>query len=362
MSTLGMAAIAANAGLDAYDRRTQQQDQQQREGQRFDWESQRAKADLSTLDDRVKQQRTAAQLGAAQAQAGLDILPKQNALANTQLDTQQAAADGAKARQPDELVAQANQAKVQSILSQFNVDNTPRQIAQAKAQGALSEADVYVASMAKLGDLLSTNDPNTVIRFMNNMNDSGIFGTNTHAPVAKVGIVQDHKGGDNVFVASDAQGKPIVQIRAKDLQRIVESTKKADFKTVNAGDSLVRVQGGQATPVYTAPESATSKGAKASGTGPLERDVNYLVSAHGMSQDQALAHLNQAKSMSREQFILKGISDMQAMGRKPSEDDINQMGGLFDRAVGRQAPGKPASNSPDAGNMDPRIKSLIGLP
>lgn len=357
MSKLGLGLIAA----DSYFREGDARQLREQQGQRFEWEKQRATADLSTLDDRAQAQRAQAKLQTAQNTAGLGLVDKQTNLANTTLDTQQAAADAAKARQPEELAAQADQAKVGALLARFKLEQTPAEMARARANGTLTDADIYTTSVVKLASLLDSNDSNEVVRFMNGMNEAGVFG-NKHAPVVSVGI-QSGKDGESMFVAKDAQGKPVMQMSASAMKRIRDRATKADFKTVNAGDSLVRVQGGQVESVFTAPESEKSRSAAAAKTGPLERDVKYLMSDHGMTNEQALAHLNQAKAMSRDQFILKSVQDRISMGKKPTEAEIGEFGAMFDRAVGRSAPGKPAqSNSSPPANMDAQIRSLIGIP
>lgn len=333
MSTLGLGLIAADSAI----REQQAIKQRDQADQRFDWERQRTEADMSTLPDRTDAQRAQAQLQTAQSKSELGMVDARGKLASSQLGLAQAEVDGAQARQPDEIAAKADRAKVANLLSSFDLENTPHVIAQQKAQGTISDADIYVTSISKLADLMGSNDQAAVVRYMNGMNDAGVFGQK-HAPVAKVGIVQGKDGG-NVFVASDATGKPVMQMRAEDMKRIRDSVGKTDFKTVNAGDSLVRIHGGKAESVFTAPESERTKAAAAAKTGPLERDVNYLVTQHGMTQQQALAHLNQAKTMSRDQFVLKGISDAMAMGQKADPDEL---GAMFDRAVGRGAPGRPA--------------------
>ncbi len=96
--------------------------------------------------------------------------------------------------------------------------------------------------------------------------------------------------------------------------------------------------------------------------------MSYLVTQHGMTKDQALAHLNSAKTMTREQFILKSVQDSIAMGKKPTSEEVANFGALYDSA--RQAPATsraapataPTSNSPAPANLDPQIKSLLGIP
>lgn len=356
MSSLGLSLMAANSAMDAVDA-AKVKDQQR---QRFEWERQRNEADLSTLGDKTDAAKSGYQLQSKQNTANLGLVDKQTENATAKLDMESSELNAAKLRQPDELAAKADKAKVGALLANFDVENTPRELAAKKAQGVLTDADIYVASIAKLADLMSTNDQASVMRYMNGMNDSGVFGAR-HEPVASVSVVNDKTNGP-VFVARDANGKPVMQMTADSIRRVRASLGKTEFKSVNAGDSLVQIKGGTVTPVYTAPESTKSRGAH---TGPLERDVDYLVNQHGMSKEQALAHLNSAKTMSRDQFVLKSVQDSIAMGKQPSKEQVADFGALYDSATSSTKPGLPApsgSNSPAPANLDPRIKSLLGIP
>jgi hypothetical protein len=349
MSKLGLALIGGSAALNEFERLEDRDTARQRAQKRFDWESQRADSEMSTLPDKTAADRSGYQLRGKQNNANIGLVDAQTENAAKELKLQGAGLDAAQKRQPDEIAAQANKAAVAKTLSEFDVENLPRVIAEKKLQGTFSDADVYTTSVSKLADLLATNDQNAVIRFMNGMNDAGVFGKQ-HAPVASVTIKQDPTTKENVFVATDAAGQPVMQMGAGQMKRIRDSVGKTEYKTVNAGDSLVAMKGGQVTPVYTAPESAKSAAAK---QGPLERDVGYLVNQHGMSKDQALAHLNSAKTMTREQFVLNALKEKAASsyGYKPSQKDADDFGNLYDsvrRGGATGQPGTPAAQ-PKAG-------------
>lgn len=351
MSALGLALIGGSAALNEYERLEDRDTARNRAKQRFDWEQQRAQSELSTLPDKTAADRSGYQLRDRQNNANIGLVDAQTENAAKKLEIEGAGLDAAKARQPDEIAAQANKAVVAKTLSEFDVENLPRVIAEKKLQGTFSDADVYTTSISKLADLLAINDQNAVIRydqnavirFMNGMNDAGVFGKQ-HAPVASVTIQQDPTTKENVFVATDASGRPVMQMGASQMKRIRDSIGKTDLKVINAGDTLVGVKGGQATPLYTAPESAKSAAAK---QGPLERDVNYLVTQHGMSKDQALAHLNSAKTMTREQFVLNALKEKAASsyGYKPTQKDADDFGAVYDSVRGHA---KPAAGTPQA--------------
>lgn len=343
MSKLGLALIGGSAALNEYERLEDRDTSRQRAQKRFDWESQRAESELSTLPDKTAADRSGYQLRGAQNNAGLELIGQETENAKKAQSIRSTELDAAQKRQPDELAALANKAAVAKTLSDFDVENLPRALAEKKLQGTFSDADVYTASISKLADLLATNDQNAVIRFMNGMNDAGVFGKK-HAPVSGVTISQDPTTKENVFVATDSAGQPVLQMSASQMKRIRDSV-GTEYKTVNAGDSLVALKGGQATLVYTAPESARSAAAK---QGPLERDVGYLVTQHGMTKDQALAHLNSAKTMTREQFVLNALKEKAASsyGYKPNQKDADDFGTIYDSVRKNSQPqGAPAPQS-----------------
>ena len=351
------------AALDSYYKEGDARVQRERATQRYDVERKKAEAELSVLPDRTEADRTGAQLRTKQNTANLGLVDAQTQNAKDRLTLEQGDLQGKLERQPDEQAAAANKAEIAKTLSEFEVADLPRVIAEKKRAGVFSEVDAGTTAIAKLADLIKVGDSNQVITFMNSMNDINEPGKRK-APVAAVGITTDEKTGEKVFVANDASGKPVMRLSQSQMQRIRDSIGKTEYKTVNAGDSLVALKDGKATPVYTAPESDKSKATK---QGPLERDVNYLTSAHGMSKDQALAHLNSAKTMSREQFILKSVQDSIAMGNKPSEADVSNFGTLYDSARRSASPGLSnatgaQSNTSAAPTMDPQIRSLLGLP
>ena len=348
---LGLGMVGANAFFD-----------QQRKLEQYDYEKARRESELSTLPDKTEADRSGYQLRGKQNNANIGLADTQAENAKKKLELEGAGLDAAKERQPLEQAAALNGAEINKALSEFQVQDLPRVIAEKKRAGVFSDADASVAAIGKLAELIKLGDQGQVVTFMNAMNEAKDPGQRT-APIAGVGIQQDPKTGEKLFVATDANGAVVTKVPHSHMQAVMNSLGKSEFKTVNAGDSLVQIKGGVATPVYTAPESARSAAAK---QGPLERDVGYLVTQHGMTKDQALAHLNSAKTMTREQFILKSVQDSIAMGKKPTSEEVANFGTLYDSA--RQAPATqkpaaaPASNSPAPANLDPQIKSLLGIP
>jgi len=311
---------------------------------------------LEDAPDKAAADRSGNQLRAKQNEAGLSLVDQQTGVTRQELANRGADATTRGLTKDAERATAINNAEIGKTLSEFQVTDLPRVIAEKRRAGVFSEADAATAGIAKLADLIKIGDSNQVIAFINGLNEASGA---ARPRVAAVGITEQN--GEKVFVAQDANGQPVMQISAGQMQRIRDSFGKTEYKTVNAGDSLVALKDGKATPVYTAPESAKSQANK---MGPLERDVNYLTTTHGMTQQQALAHLNSAKTMSREQFILKSAQDSIAMGKKPTDQDMADFGALYDRAQRAQQPGlnNTPSNSTAAGTVNPQIRSLLGIP
>jgi len=319
-------------------------------------------AELSVLGDKTAADRSGYQLKAGENTQGLELLPGATANKKTAQGIETADLNAKAARQPKEIATANAKAEVAKALADFDVADLPRVIAEKQRAGIFSEADAGVAAVVKLSDLVKAGDPNKIVTFMNAMNDINPP-EKRKAPVATVGVGQG-ANGEKTFVAKDAAGNTVFQISAAQMQAVRDSVAKTEVKTVNAGDSVVTVKDGKVTPVYTAPESDKSRSAK---TGPLERDVGYLMKSHNMSQQEALGYLNSAKTMSRQQFILKSTQDKIAMGGKPTDTDIAEFGRIYDRAqakpgLGTPTPGTPGSNNAPTGTVDPQIKSLLGLP
>ena len=364
MSKLGLALAGTAAGLREYER-LKDKDRRQgiederlaRQGERFDWERQRAQSELALLPEKEEAERTGHRLKGQQNMQALGLVDLQADNARKRLELEGMGLDSAKTLQPLESAARFNKAQVSQALSAYDVADLPRVLAEKKMQGAFSEADVSIAHFAKLGQIVRMGDSNQALNYINAVND-------TLPPEKRKGRavtlqVQPGQQGEKTLIAKDAQGNITYQISSKHMEQaasLLGGGAKTEYKTVNAGDSLVAIKGGQATPIYTAPESERAASAK---MGPTERDVEYLVRAHGMTPQQALSQLTSSKSMSRQQFVQKMIAEKAAANYnyKPSQQDIAEFNALYE-SIQKE----PASNSSPQATLDPKIKSLIGIP
>jgi len=378
---LGLGVIAGNS----FFREQQAQEVRDREAQRFGWEKQRAEAEMGLLPDKTAADRSGYQLRGAQNQAGLETLPGQteNTLAqqritstelagtasrqptveatkNVQADVSLANAKAEKEMQPDQITQKKNVAKIAAATSGVDVENLPATLKKMRVDGAISASDVDLTVGAKLYDYIQGGDQNSMIRLLNAQKRASDDPRITGMPdVAAVARAKDANGVEYI-VLKDAQGnqiatKPIDQLKAaKDLMT------KYEYQKLDEGDSLYRVDSrGNVTLAATAPTTAGGKKA-----GPMERDVNYLVNTFGMKDTDALAFINQGKTMSKAQFILKAKQDLIAIGdqNKIGPDFEKQMSDMYDRSIEASKP--KGSNSSPAPKLptNPNVKGLLGIP
>ncbi len=388
---LGLGLIAA----DAFVKENQAQDIRDREKQRFDWERQRAEAEMGLLPDKAAAERSGYKLRSGQNQQGLDLLPGDTANKITEqgnrgqrltyekdrIPTEEATNDTKATiglnqaaneliNQPDKLTQQNNVQKIATALSSVDVDELPRTLAQKRLTNEVSQADSDLMIGAKLSDLIDAGDQNSIVRLLNaqkaTSQDPKIAGMPNAASVSRA----TDGNGVEYLVIKDAQGKQIMAKPVESFRAAKNALAKITYEKVDAGDSMVRVQGGKVTPVYTAPESAKSLSAK---LGPLERDVTYLTSRHGMTDQQALDYMRSAKQMTKQEWMNRALIERGKLG-DVSKDDIKALSDMYDNAqkyslpaaapAAAPAPAPASSNSSGNPriNPDPKFRSLLGLP
>lgn len=323
MSGLNLGLAAADAYYRADDARVLRE--QQRE--RFGWDKQRTEADLSTLPERTEANRSGYQLQAAQNRANLDIVP--------------------------------NQAAVAKALSEFSVEELPSRIAQMRQQRIFSDVDAQTAGVAKLADLIQMGDPQQITSYLNAWRKTNP--TNMKADVAQVGFTKDEKG-ENVFVALDAQGNPVMQMSAGQIQRIRDSLGKTDLKVLKPGDTLVGVKNGRATNMATGPVDPQLIKGLGKQNSPAEiQTMNWLIENKvAKDQKQAWDMVRSSREKTRSSFVLDYVSKNAMPGMDPKKV-ADQAGIIYDE-LRRGDADTGQSNSTSTSTLDPRVNSLIGLP
>lgn len=273
-------------------------------------------------------------------------------------------------RQGQEQKTQGMKLDMAEKSTQADDDQLSRKLIMAARQGLLDENSQRTIFNGVFAQKLKGRDKQSALDWANSVaKEEGIApGTNGHSytditPVMP-GQDQNMPGGGFYMVGTDASGKPVNipfpdEKLTQDAQALKSNGKYLGIHN-NQGDVFTL---NEATGAFKQVYAGDKKLASKTHMGPLERDVNYLVDAHGMSKQQALSHLNSAKKLSRDQFVLKSLQDMAGMGKRATNDDIEAFGKLYDSAVSS----KPQSNpSPKATLSNPSAstaaRSLLGLP
>lgn len=322
MSEINLGLASADAYFKADDARVLRE--QQRE--RFGWDKQRTESDLSMLPDRTEAARSGYQLQSAQNKANLDLVP--------------------------------NQAAVAKALSEFSVEELPSRIAQMRQQRIFSDVDAQTAGIAKLADLIQMGDPQQITTYLNAWRNTNPSVMKTD--VAQVGFTKDDKG-ENVFVAVDAQGNPVMQMSASQIQRVRDSLGKTDLKVLKPGDTLVGVKNGRATAMANGPVDPALAKSMGKQNQPAEvQTMNWLIENRvAKDQKQAWDMVRSSREKTRSSFILDFVSKNAMPGQDPRKV-ADQGGRIYDEL--QRANGAQQSNTSQTNTLDPRVNSLIGLP
>jgi hypothetical protein len=334
------AFIGTDAALQSFINTNRALEADAQSAQRFGWEKQTAEAGLSTLADRTAAADSGAQLQNAQNQAGLSLVQPETRL---------------KAAQTQSLY---DKARIESALSDADFAELPKKIMALHQKGVLSQAETGGMALSTLANMIQAGaDDGEVKEYMNDWNEASGQPRN----IASVGI--ETVNGKKTLIARDATGNVITSRTADELkaaQRLFGGGKSyaPKLQSVTPGASLVQTNPatGKVETVYTAPESGTQKAQKQS---PMERDVNYLVKAFGMTPAQALDRLQSTKSMSKEAYVMKYVQDSRAMGRTVSKDDIKAVADEYDAIQNLDSASKAANRaarSPRTAKAQPALK------
>ena len=401
---LGLALAAGNA----FFKEQNAQDIRDREKSRFDWERQRAEAEMSVLGDKTEADRSGYKLRSGQNAAGLELLPGDTANRLAEQELRGGELAGAKERQPEELEAKSinagidlgtargrrdrqpteeatknvqadmglaqaqaeqemqpgkiTQAKNANIvateLSQVDVNNLPRMVAEKVMKSELSATDGALMVAAKISDLIDAGDANSIITLLNAQKKYSTDPKVQALPdVASVSKAQDANGTE-FLVLKDAKGATILS-RPIDIYRQAKTAlAPTDVKAVDAGDTLVTTRGGKVVSTFTAPESQKSLNSK---QGPLERDVNYYVREFGLTKEQAIERINSTKGKSREDFVRDAVQK-EAIGNETPEQlraKAAKWSKFYDDVKGTAG---PKSNSGAKSTIPkPQILDALGL-
>jgi hypothetical protein len=351
MSGLSTLINAGAGAIDGY------RDQQYTQNAQDALQEQRAN---QALKDAAAQQTYQPQAQAAVAQAGLSqaqntaqtgLVPQQAALASTNLDTQQSAASTALQNQPLANQTATNQATTQAALTGAQATNAPQQAGDMQLQQAQADQQAHVTALTGLYSSMREG-PQAAQQYVQKVADSGTYPNMQGKQIGQVGLTAD---GQN-FVAQDSDGNQVFTLPVSALQQAYKMSIPTKFESVPMGGTLVGTQGGQVTSQTTAPvpDAMANKY-----VAPEVQMTKYLQSGNSkMTNAQAFAMVNQAKTLSREAFVQQGLPNMLTIGgAKDANDATQKLLTAWDQM--HPTPGlsqMPGSNT--SGN--PNIDSLIG--
>ena len=139
-----------------------------------DYEQRKRAAELSTLDDRVAAERTGFQLRAGQNQQGLDLIPGDTAIKQTQQKTSgiQAGmglsnAQNEQSNLPQTQEVKNNTLQGQVLQSRADLELLPEKIRQASVSGQLSGQGQSDMVLGTLGQLIAGQDKDGALNFAN---------------------------------------------------------------------------------------------------------------------------------------------------------------------------------------------------
>ena len=296
--------------------------------QRFDWEAQQAPA-------LIKARNAANALTSAEAGIGLSTAPQRTENArlkqaneNIGLQADNAAAD---------LTAQqrVNEATVGLRGSESTLRSQPVEQAIAEMARIGQAEEQSRAFRGHLGNYVANKDYAGAMRLVNAVFNNQVVFPHTNGRKA-LGIDEVKKGA---VLGKDARGKPImadadgVFVRDSNGQGTLftnESLGQAMREKQNPGTfKAVQADNGNIVSFDTTSGKAST-----------------VIKGSGfMAKELALAHLKQAKTMTREQFILRSVQDIIAIGRKPTGEEVANLGTLYDSV--RQAQSQPVGEAVD---------------
>lgn len=340
---LGMRA--ANAAFQEFDAQ-QVRDQRKRE---WDAQNKRTDSELSMLAEKADADRTDYLMRAARNRSGLELQPSRQRVEQGRLTEEEQGQQfretlrpsleayernkmgAALERQPIELQAAAANAQSERSKARINQadttvaeENIPNRMTQGRQKHAVDDYSHHTQTVASLAQSITSGDAESTLKLMNGLNEAKPEGQRVK-PAVRLGTIN----GGKTLIALDADGNqtggPL------DIGQMQQMASQGQAVKLKAGETIGTFGKGGFTPSYTAPDPSGS----VTKQGPLQRDVEYLKNYHGMTNEQALAHLSAAKTMTRDQFILAAIKEKAAKGfEQPTRKDAEEFGALYDSVQG----------------------------
>lgn len=345
---------AANAAFQEYDA------QQVRDQRRREWDAQNKRTDseLSLLADKEAADRARYKFRTAEDSAGMATIPFKSQYdqgyytgqINDQKfrESQRPSIEAYERnkreaelrRQPIELEtaginAQTGQlqARVNQADAQVAEENIPNRMTQGRQKQAIDDYSHHTQAVSSLAQAIASGDAASTLKLMNGLNEA-LPEAQRVKPAVRLGTID----GGRKLIALDADGNQTGG--ALDVEQMKQMANQGKVVQLKPGETIGTMGKGGFTPSYTAPDPDGAKTRQ----GPLQRDVEYLKTYHGMTNEQALAHLSSAKTMTRDQFILSVLKEKAAKGfDTPTQKDAEDIGILYDNAQRQPSAAKPQS-------------------
>lgn len=364
------------AAINAYDQAMNDVEKRQR----FEWERQRAEAELSNLDAKARAERSGYDLSAGQNRAGLELLPswknaqESNYNETTGANQEEAVArpgrvsntlkqqgmesyglDRASARQPTEEDVKDTNARAQTLTSQSTLDNLPDQLQTAAMKGLIDKQGVHEVMQGIVADFIGKNDKQGAINFMNKSAEKGGVGRKV------VDIQQTQTGYKFIDADGGAHEMPVADIyRAR--QMYLQKLNAGKYKFLAAKDGSV-VAGnentGRADVVYQGNPNTMNQEHQ-----PAEVKTAEWLIKNGAAKDanQAWAMVRSAKEKTRSEFVMDIVSRNAMYGQDAKM--AQQAGAIYD-TIKESEGSAPTQNTQKSNNPqgDTLLKKLnIGVP
>ena len=367
MSFAGFALGAANAANSFTDTMEAQRLRDQKR-QEWEWEKQRAAAEMSLLGDATEAKRSGYKNDASRNASELDLRP--GLTANTRTRTQQEAIglERAGARQAQvedtkdtEAATASSTAKVNQGVADQNLALLPQTLGQQLIENQISLAEAGKKANGALATIVDQGDNTTALSFINNMRKNApkdTYWANITADAAKVGTIPNPADpNDKLFVAMDANGNQVMAISVAKLRALSNPTKDV---VVPHDSTIVGIDGqGKVTPKYTAPSTPGALSGKLPAHAQL---IEYYRNNLGFPTDKAVRFASRLNDMSPRNALWEGYKEIVKQSGEPRSETERAQYYAKSRAAVEMAFGKGAlDDDPYANPNGSGVKFVEGL-
>lgn len=320
-----------------------------------DYEQRKRAAELSTLDDRVAAERTGFQLRAGQNQQGLDLIPGDTAIKQTQQKTSgiQAGmglsnAQNEQSNLPQTQEVKNNTLQGQVLQSRADLELLPEKIRQASVSGQLSGQGQSDMVLGTLGQLIAGQDKDGALNFANRIAKVSDIMPNTNGKTfTDIVPVRGGPQGDGYnFTTSDGTTRfvPVQSIKAA-----MGKVKSGEYQFIHDSNGNVWA-GNKATGSVTQTHQGDPSQFNKQHTPAEIQTMEYLVK-NGVAKNTAHAWdmVRSSREKTRGSFIMDYVSKNQMPGQDIKKLE-EQAGSLYDNLRGSSPTAAPAAAPASGGS------------